>query len=228
MDQNSKDRFRRWYAANRDRIRAASRERYRTNAEYRASVLAQRQALYATKRDTALPAARERYASDPEYRAKCLAQTKASRMRNPEAYRAQSRRRLENPRYREANRLRAAVWKQAHPEQAKAKVAQWKTNHPDYAWWKVNPEGWKAIVRRRRAAKLRLPNESIRLSDIAERDGWRCHLCGKRVTKQNASMYHLIPLSKGGPHLKVNVALAHLICNKRRGAGRIPAQLRLS
>src|SRR3990167_6104454 len=120
MDNKSKERFRRWYAANRDRICATNRERYRADAEYRAMVLAQRHALYVTTRETALTLARERYASDPEYRTKALAHQKALRMRNPEAYRAKSRRRLENPSYREANRLRAASWRQAHPEQAQA------------------------------------------------------------------------------------------------------------
>jgi 5-methylcytosine-specific restriction endonuclease McrA len=38
---------------------------------------------------------------------------------------------------------------------------------------------------------------------------------------------HLIPLSKGGNHTSDNLALAHGRCNSRRGAGRIPAQLRL-
>ena len=223
MDNKSKERFRRWYAANRDRICATNRERYRADAEYRATVLAQRHALYVTTRETTLALARERYASDPEYRAKCLAHQKALRMRNPEAYRTQSRRRLEDPLYREANRLRAEVWRREHPGQAQA-----NTNR----WHKANPIRRRAQGRvdraLRRARLLGVPTEKIVVEDIAARDGWRCHICGKRVARANMSLDHLIPVSKGGPHLKVNVALAHLLCNIRRGAGRIPAQLRLS
>lgn len=223
MDHNSKERSRRWYAANRDRVRAASREHYRMDPEYRAMMLAQRRALYVATRETTLALARERRASDPKYRAKLHAQAKASRMRNPEAYRAKSRHRFQNPRYREANRLRAAAWKQAHPEQAKATVTRWHKAHPD-----TRRSQGRVDAALRRARLRGLPTEKIDVEDIATRDGWRCHICGKRVARVNMSLDHLIPVSKGGPHLKVNVALAHLLCNKRRGTGRIPAQLRLS
>lgn len=57
---------------------------------------------------------------------------------------------------------------------------------------------------------------------VAERDGWRCAICGGGVTRANWSLDHVMPLSKGGPHTYENVVLAHRSCNSRRGAGRFP------
>jgi hypothetical protein len=71
------------------------------------------------------------------------------------------------------------------------------------------------------------PSERFGLLEIAERDNWECHICRKPVKQTDWSMDHLIPMSQGGWHLRSNVALAHRLCNSRRGAGRIPAQLRL-
>lgn len=48
-----------------------------------------------------------------------------------------------------------------------------------------------------------------------------------KVDVGDATMDHLVPLSKGGDHSWENVALAHRSCNSKRGAGRLPAQLRL-
>lgn len=74
--------------------------------------------------------------------------------------------------------------------------------------------------------------ERITLKALGDRDGWRCHLCHKRVTSTpgqanlSPSIDHLIPVSQQGTHTWDNVALAHRICNSRRGTQGI-AQLRL-
>jgi hypothetical protein len=75
--------------------------------------------------------------------------------------------------------------------------------------------------------------ESFTLREIAERDGWRCHLCHKKVPDReyaardrDPTMDHLIPLSEGGTHTRLNVALAHNRCNWERSASGA-AQLRL-
>lgn len=68
--------------------------------------------------------------------------------------------------------------------------------------------------------------EPISLAKVAKRDGWRCHICARKVTRKDWSLDHLIPLSHGGTHTYTNVALAHRQCNSMRGANG-PAQLRL-
>jgi 5-methylcytosine-specific restriction endonuclease McrA len=88
----------------------------------------------------------------------------------------------------------------------------------------------------KRAARLgvEIGDLVVELIAVAERDGWVCHICRRKVDPKRkapdpmaASIDHLIPLSKGGPDSMVNVALAHRRCNSARGAGRLPAQLRL-
>jgi hypothetical protein len=86
---------------------------------------------------------------------------------------------------------------------------------------------------RRRAAKRGGACERYRRVDIFERDGWRCHICGK-MTKPRAhylhplaaTIDHLVPLSRGGRDAADNVACAHRKCNTDRNATG-PAQLLL-
>lgn len=85
---------------------------------------------------------------------------------------------------------------------------------------------------RERSAGMRTV-ESITLREVADRDGWRCHLCGNAVPDRpfksrphDATIDHLIPLANDGQHTWDNVALAHFRCNSQRGATG-PAQLRL-
>lgn len=75
---------------------------------------------------------------------------------------------------------------------------------------------------------------SITLREVADRDGWRCHICHKAVPDRESksrsldpTIDHLIPLAAGGEHVPENVALAHFLCNSKRGAVG-PAQLRLA
>lgn len=75
--------------------------------------------------------------------------------------------------------------------------------------------------------------ETFTIRQVAERDGWRCHLCGKRVRNRkwkgragDPEIDHLVPLSAGGAHSLQNVALSHRICNGRR-SDKGAAQLRL-
>lgn len=52
-----------------------------------------------------------------------------------------------------------------------------------------------------------------------ERDGGLCHLCGKPVNMiSEATRDHLVPLSAGGCPCAGNIALAHRLCNNRRGS----------
>lgn len=74
---------------------------------------------------------------------------------------------------------------------------------------------------------------SYRISEIALRDGFRCHLCRGRVDMRLSGAHpkgptidHLIPVSAGGDDEPANVALAHRECNVRRNVGG-EVQLRL-
>jgi 5-methylcytosine-specific restriction endonuclease McrA len=75
--------------------------------------------------------------------------------------------------------------------------------------------------------------EAFARTEIYERDGWRCGICGKKISRGlkwphpgSASLDHIIPLSAGGAHSRQNAQSAHLSCNVRKqdGSG---GQLRL-
>jgi hypothetical protein len=87
--------------------------------------------------------------------------------------------------------------------------------------------------RANRARKRGVAHEMYTLRDIADRDGWRCHLCGGKVPDRRYSAHdkdptidHLVPQSHGGADVRSNVALAHNRCNWERGNQGV-AQLRL-
>lgn len=85
---------------------------------------------------------------------------------------------------------------------------------------------------RRRAALKGVEVRPYADGDIYQRDGWRCHLCGRAIERRRAwphpmskSIDHLVPISMGGADVPENVAAAHLRCNMSRG-NRGVAQLR--
>lgn len=78
-----------------------------------------------------------------------------------------------------------------------------------------------------RTRKLRERNAKVAPVNrrrIFERDGWRCHLCRKKINPKlksphprSASIDHLIPLAHQGTHEPANVATACLGCNINKG-----------
>jgi 5-methylcytosine-specific restriction endonuclease McrA len=65
--------------------------------------------------------------------------------------------------------------------------------------------------------------ERITHEEIAERDGYLCHICGDsvdmslpRTSKLGATLDHVIPVSKGGVDSRENLKLAHWICNVKK------------
>lgn len=84
----------------------------------------------------------------------------------------------------------------------------------------------------RRRAAIR-EGEFFTVRQLGERDGWRCHICRRKVDqalgwphRMSPSIDHLIPLAEGGSHTLSNAKLAHMVCNARRGVRGI-AQLLL-
>jgi uncharacterized protein YjhX (UPF0386 family) len=115
-----------------------------------------------------------------------------------------------------------------YKEKNKKQIAAWNKQY------KIdNKQQFKDYKKKRRASINGLPSEKISSTEIYIRDGWICQLCKKRVDKKLkhphpmcASLDHIVPISKGGPHLKENVQLAHLHCNLSAGTGGVK-QLRM-
>ncbi len=161
-----------------------------------------------------------------------------------------SRYRAENPdhalvkakAYREEHRQeineRARQRRAANPEKYRAACRKWRATHPEKAkantdeWEKENPEKWWALKKKHnlaRKARLRgITTEPIDLMAIIDRDKNLCGICHKLVRPEDRSFDHILPLSRGGAHAEYNLQLAHMRCNSRKGAGRIPSQMRLA
>lgn len=94
--------------------------------------------------------------------------------------------------------------------------------------YRAHPEEYLAKSSKRRALIAGASIvESIDHETIFERDRWICQLCFKRVTPEDASIDHVIPVIDGGNHTYQNLVTAHLFCNQSKGARRVPQQQRL-
>lgn len=82
--------------------------------------------------------------------------------------------------------------------------------------------------RRKHRARVQKPSsrEVFSSIDVFNRDGWRCQLCGCRVRQykrkrnmpREATIDHIIPLSRGGQHSIANCHTACRDCNSRKAA----------
>lgn len=52
---------------------------------------------------------------------------------------------------------------------------------------------------------------------VFERDDYKCHYCGKQLTRFSATLDHIQPVSKGGGNSYDNLVTSCLHCNSRRG-----------
>lgn len=131
---------------------------------------------------------------------------------------------------------------QQSPDELRAEKARDRQRRASYyaaqrKAWREKPENRAAELERfaRRRAKQRHASERFTPQEIFERDGWQCHLCGRKVPEDltyphpmSASLDHLVPLSlDGGEHTRANAACAHLRCNLSKGARPMGEQLRL-
>lgn len=84
----------------------------------------------------------------------------------------------------------------------------------------ASSEARDARRRLRKAQNTPLPAEVFTRSEIGDRDGWVCQLCGDPVDAElrwpdpeSQSLDHVVPISKGGAHSRDNCQIAHLRCN---------------
>jgi hypothetical protein len=93
----------------------------------------------------------------------------------------------------------------------------------------------QAAINRRKNSKRKGASIGIHytVNEIGDRDGWRCHLCRRKINRTlpgtdelGPTIDHLIPVAHGGVDERENVAIAHRSCNvKRQDRGAV--QLRL-
>ena len=85
-------------------------------------------------------------------------------------------------------------------------------------FWKKKTPAYKEKYRMaNRARKLNCPVIiPFTKKEIILRDGLNCYLCGKLLTEKQATIDHVIPLSKGGFHCPNNARIACLKCNQSK------------
>lgn len=148
---------------------------------------------------------------------------KAERLAHPSKRAAELyRERYHNdPRFREREKARRS---EAHRKRREA-AGREKRAAAGSAQAQENKRAKRRTMKLKRERLIRGTRcENVKHQEIAERDGWKCAICGGKVTRRNWSLDHIVPLSAGGAHSYANCALAHRVCNSRRGAGRLASQ----
>lgn len=77
----------------------------------------------------------------------------------------------------------------------------------------------------RRAQSAGVEYVHIERRKVCERDGWRCGICHRKIDPtltyphlRSASLDHIVPISRGGSHILLNVQAAHWGCNRAKAA----------
>lgn len=143
---------------------------------------------------------------------------------------------------REQACLRAAAYRAANPEKARAAVAMWTAQNRERkqavdraygnahsqercrrasAWMKANPESKRAYAENRRALKL-LSIGSYTGADIKEIHRLQRGRCANPVCRdkvgKNYHIDHIIPLKLGGSNERRNIQILCPPCNRSKGA----------
>lgn len=129
------------------------------------------------------------------------------RFKNPELARAaQSKSRAAIP---DIIRQRNRAYNVANRERRRLKANSYRGK---------NRELYRQAQAKRRSMMRGNTTDDVDYKSILERDGYVCHICGDEVDAGDIHFDHIIPLSKGGPHSMDNIAVAHSVCNIRKGA----------
>jgi 5-methylcytosine-specific restriction endonuclease McrA len=116
-------------------------------------------------------------------------------------------------------RKRAIAHRHANLERARENSRQ---------YYRTNPEVVIAhTIKRRDIQRSGQPGEEISVREVAEAFGWICQLCLLPIDPDirhrqwecepmGLSLDHIVPLTRGGLHVRTNVQPAHLVCNVRK------------
>ena len=207
-----------WYAKNKDRISEESKRRYRENPQPKKEAAGR---YYAENKEAAKARVRDRYWSDPEARRE---EARAYREENPDYMSEWRERNRDHVReYDHQYYLDNADRKAERDKARRARDAE-LIREQKRAWREANRDRVLADNMRRRAWKLDQFVEDVSKSELLERDGWICHICGLDIERNLswpdpgfATVDHVIPLSLGGEHSMKNCRAAHLSCNCSKG-----------
>lgn len=120
-----------------------------------------------------------------------------------------------------------AQYTRENPDKISEYNKRWRRENPGRAtelwreWCKANPERAREIDARHRA-KRRAAMSSTTVGPVSYRQvledfGMVCHICDTEIADMDDLHFdHVIPLSRGGPHVQENIRPAHADCNRRK------------
>lgn len=119
----------------------------------------------------------------------------------------------EDPEFAERAKVHARGWRESNPERDKENRRRWQQN---------NIEKFKEMKSKHAHNRRVKMNGSEIHTDISivllyESDEGICTLCFCECSKEDATIDHDIPISRGGGHTWDNVQLAHMLCNQQKG-----------
>ena len=130
---------------------------------------------------------------------------------------------------KECDRPKKAKWRAEHPDLMILYANNWNALHPEFVkqfnidWKEAHPGKRREYSQRRRARMQTQEIEIFSDLEIFERDGWICQICFDVIDPEIklpdvmcVSLDHIMPISRGGSHTRINVQAAHLKCNTKK------------
>ncbi len=124
--------------------------------------------------------------------------------------------RRHRPGEKERTRQHRRIYRALHLPQTAATYRRWKA---------ANPDRIRVAKQKRKHEKRFAPVEAVDKDLVFVRDGGRCHICQRRVLREEMTLDHIVPFALNGGYTYANLRLAHASCNSSRGAGKTPGQL---
>lgn len=132
------------------------------------------------------------------------------------------------PSYYQQNKERikqnASAWKKKNKNKVNKMNRNYRLKYPEKAkffsrrWKQANKDRVNAsTVKRQALIKGATVGELFLREEVYIRDNGICHICKLPVSIEDYQIDHIIPVSKGGPHTKNNVATSHARCNQQKG-----------
>lgn len=193
---NERERLHRWYLANTEKVKAATRQWALEHPEKVREAAARCRTRRRLERREELRTWR---ATNPE-RARELSRDSSRR------------RRATNP---ERSREEQQEWQTANPEKVRKNYNDWRA---------ANPEKWLSFhrinssSRRARKANSNGSHTAAEWLTLCWASGWRCTYCGIALNEKTVQQEHRVPLVRGGSDNIENITLSCKSCNSRKHA----------
>jgi 5-methylcytosine-specific restriction endonuclease McrA len=145
--------------------------------------------------------------------------------------------------WNKANRAKRNVfegnWKAKNPEKVRAVILKWReankeryrliTKRARDKWAVTHPAKVRANRHKRReqvrnAKRCDQRGVNVLCQLISDTPKLKCGICGKNMPKNDRTIDHIIPLSKGGSGEIWNLRIVHMLCNAKKHA-KMPDEL---